>query len=295
MRIFVTGATGFIGTAVVADLLHAGHHVIGLARSDTAAATLLAAGAQVQRGTLEDLGTLRQAAAQADAVIHTAFNHDFSQFVANCEADRRVIDVLGSALAGSQRPLVTTSTTGTANATAGEPALETNPIASSSVLPRAASEEAAESLLQRGVNVSVVRLPQVHDQIKQGLVSHLIELARATGRSAFVGDGSNRWPATHLLDAARLYTLAAETGNAGSKYHAVAEQGVPLREIAEAIGRGVNVPVAALPPEQAQAHFGWLTRFAMHDLPASGTQTQQRLGWHPTGPGLLADLALMRN
>ncbi|MCC4617083.1 SDR family oxidoreductase [Xanthomonas campestris pv. asclepiadis] len=294
MRIFVTGATGFIGSAVVADLLHAGHHVVGLARSDTAAATLVAAGAQVHRGTIEDLDHLRQAAAMADAVIHTAFNHDFSQFVANCEADRRVIDALGSALVGSQRPLVITSTTGTANTVAGQPALETNPIASSRVLPRAASEEAAVSLLQRGVNVSVVRLPQVHDRVKQGLVSNLIEVARATATSAFVGDGRNRWPATHLLDAARLYRLAAEAGNAGASYHAVAEQGVPLREIAEAIGRGLNVPVAALPLEQAQAHFGWLTRFATHDLQASGAQTQQRLGWHPTGPGLLADLALMR-
>ncbi|PKV13247.1 SDR family oxidoreductase [Xanthomonas prunicola] len=294
MRIFVTGATGFIGSAIIADLLHAGHHVTGLARSEPAVATLVAAGAQVHRGTLDDLDGLQQAAALADAVIHTAFNHDFSRFVANCEADRHVIDALGSALAGSKRPLVITSTTGTANAVAGEPALETNPIASSSVLPRAASEEAAASLLQRGVNVSVVRLPQVHDRIKQGLVSNLIEVARTTGRSAFVGDGCNRWPAVHLRDAARLYRLAAEAGNAGSKYHAVAEEGVPLRAIAEAIGHGLNVPVVALPVDQTQAHFGWLTRFASHDLPASGAQTQQRLGWQPGGPGLLADLALMR-
>jgi nucleoside-diphosphate-sugar epimerase len=294
VRIFVTGATGFIGSAIVPELIHAGHRVLGLTRSEAGAESLMAAGAEVHRGDLEDLESLRRGAAMSDGVIHTAFNHDFSKFVANCEADRRVIETSGSVLAGSDRPLIVTSGTGIANAVPGQPALEDNPTVSSSEVPRAASEEAATAAAERGVNVSVVRLPQVHDTVKQGLITYLVALAREKGVSAYVGDGLNRWPAAHVLDTARLYRLALEKQKAGSRYHAVAEEGVPLRDIAEVIGRGLKVPVASLSPEEAPAHFGWLSMFAGRDLPASSAQTRERLGWHPTGPGLIADLEQMR-
>jgi nucleoside-diphosphate-sugar epimerase len=294
VRIFVTGATGFIGSAIVPELIHAGHRVLGLTRSEAGAESLMAAGAEVHRGDLEDLESLRRGAAMSDGVIHTAFNHDFSKFVANCEADRRVIETIGSVLAGSDRPLIVTSGTGIANAVPGQPALEDNPTVSSSEVPRAASEEAATAAAERGVNVSVVRLPQVHDTVKQGLITYLVALAREKGVSAYVGDGLNRWPAAHVLDTARLYRLALEKQKAGSRYHAVAEEGVPLRDIAEVIGRGLKVPVASLSPEEAPAHFGWLSMFAGRDLPASSAQTRERLGWHPTGPGLIADLEQMR-
>lgn len=287
MRVFVTGATGFIGSAVVQELIQAGHEVLGLARSEAGARSLVAAGAQVHRGQLEDLESLRRGAAAADGVIHTAFIHDFSQFEANCEIDRRAIEALGSALAGSDRLLVITSGTGMAN-TPGR--LSTEDDAPNTPVPRVASEQAAAAVAARGGRVAVVRLPQVHDPFKQGFVSFLIALAREKGISAYIGDGLNRWPSVHRLDAARLYRLVFEKGVAGARYNAVAEEGLPLREIAEAIGRGLKVPVVAKPAAEATQHFGWLAAFAGHDMPASSALTQQRLGWHPTGPGLIADL-----
>lgn len=290
MRIFVTGATGFIGSAIVQELIHAGHHVLGLARSDAGAKSLAAAGAEVHRGSLEDLGSLRSGAVAVDGVIHTAFNHDFSKYVANCESDRQVIEAIGDAMAGSGRPLIVTSGTAMANIVPGEAAVEANACASSAAVPRAASEEAAASVAARNVNVSVVRLPQVHDPVKQGLVTYAIQVAREKGVSAFVGEGLNRWPAAHVLDVARLYKLAIEKQGPGATYHAVAEEGVTVRDIAEVIGRGLKVPVISVPPEEANARFGWLGMFAGLDCPASSEFTRERLGWNPTGPGLIEDL-----
>ncbi len=294
MRVFVTGATGFIGSAVVQELIDAGHQVLGLARNEAGAKTLTAAGAQVHRGDLEDLESLRNGAANSDAVIHTAFNHDFSKYVANCEADRRVIEALGSVLAGSDRLLIVTSGTGITNPGPGLLAAEDGQPASSKVVPRAASEEAAASVAARGCRVAIVRLPQVHDTAKQGLVTYAIHLAREKGAAAYVGDGLNRWPAAHRLDTARLYRLVLEKADADARYHAVAEEGVPLRDIAEAIGRGLNVPVVSIAPEEAAGHFGWLAAFVGRDVPASSAQTREKLGWNPTGPGLISDLENMR-
>jgi nucleoside-diphosphate-sugar epimerase len=294
MRVFVTGATGFVGSAIVSELIAAGHKVLGLARSDAGAAALAAAGTEVHRGNLDDLESLRSGAANSDAVIHTAFNHDFSKYVANCEADRHVIEALGDALAGSGRPLIVTSGTGMANSGPGQLSTENDPPASSKVIPRAASEEAAASVAARGVRTAIVRLPQVHDTVKQGLVTYAIQVAREKGVSAYVGEGLNRWPAAHRLDAARLYRLALEKADAGERFHAVAEQGVPVREIAEVIGRGLKVPVVSIAPEEAAKHFGWLGPFAGWDIPASSAYTREKLGWNPTGPGLITDLENMR-
>ena len=293
MRVFLTGATGFIGSAIVPELIGAGHQVLGLTRSDAGAQSLVAAGAEVHRGDLEDLDSLRSGAAKADGVIHTAFDHDFSRFVANCEKDRRAIEALGAPLKGSDRPLVITSGTGMGNAEPGRPATE-DVFNTSHPNPRVASELAGASMLAAGVNLSVVRLPQVHDTFKQGLISPLVAVAREKGVSAYVGDGHNRWPAAHLLDVARLYRLVLEKREAGARYNAVAEEGIRVREIAEVIGKGLKVPVVAISPAEAADHFGWLAAFAGLDLPASGAQTQARLGWHPSGPGLIADLEQMR-
>jgi nucleoside-diphosphate-sugar epimerase len=294
MRIFLTGATGFIGTAIVAELIRAGHQVLGLTRSEEGARALSAAGAEVHHGNLDDRESLRRGAAMADGVIHTAFNHDFSQFVANCEADRQVIEALGAELAGSDRPLIITSGVGMGSSSKapGQPALEDN-FNPDHPNPRKASELAGAVVAGRGVNVSVVRLPQVHDPRRQGLISPLIQMAREKGVSAYVGEGANRWSAVHLSDAARLYRLAVERQQAGSRYHAVAEEGIAMREIAEVIGRGLKVPVRSIAPEEAAAQFSWLSGFAGHDMSASGAVTQTLLGWHPSGPGLIADLEAM--
>jgi nucleoside-diphosphate-sugar epimerase len=294
MRIFVTGATGFIGSAIVPELINAGHQVLGLTRSEAGAKSLIAAGAQVHRGDLNDLESLRKGVAISEGVIHTAFIHDFSKFQEVCEVDRRVIEALGAALAGSDRPLLITSGTGMANSAPGRSATEEDGPDISQPIPRVASEQAAASIAAKGVRVGVMRLPQVHDTVKQGLVTYAIELARQKGVSAYVGDGRNRWPAVHVLDAARLYRLALEKLETGARYHAVAEEGVSMRDIAEVIGRGLKVPVISMSPEEVPAHFGWLAAFAGRDLPASGALTQERLAWQPNGPGLIADLEQMR-
>jgi nucleoside-diphosphate-sugar epimerase len=288
MLVFLTGATGFIGSAIIPELIQAGHQVLGLARSDAGAKALIAAGAQVHRGEMEDLESLRSGAAMSDGVIHCAFNHDFSKFAANCAADRRAIETLGAALAGSDRPLVVTA--GTALITPGRVTTEDDVPPSNPAFPRA-SEQAAMAEAERGIRASVVRLPQVHDREKQGLVTYLIHVAREKGVSGYVGGGLNRWPAVHVLDAAPLYRLALEKGEPGARYHAIAEEGVPLREIAEAIGRGLKVPVVSVSPEDAADHFGWLGFFVGADCPASSVLTQERLGWRPTAkPGMIADL-----
>jgi nucleoside-diphosphate-sugar epimerase len=255
MRVFVTGATGFIGSAIIRELVDTGHQVLGLTRSDAGAKSLADAGVQVHRGDLEDLESLRTGAASADAVIHTAFVHDFSRFKEICEIDRRAIQALGSALVGSDKLLIVTSGTGMSNAGPGAFATEDDPKASSEVIPRAATEEAADALADQGVRVAIVRLPQVHDTVKQGLVTYAIQVAREKGVSAYVGDGLNRWPAAHRFDVSHLYCLALEKGEGGVRYNAVAEEGVPARDIAEAIGRGLHVPVVAITPEEAPAHF----------------------------------------
>ena len=288
MRVFLTGATGFVGSAIVPELINAGHQVLGLARSDEGARALLAAGAEVQRGSIEDLDILRSGAAAADGVIHTAFNHDFSKFAENSEADRVAIETLGSVLEGTDRPILVTG--GLALQVQGRLANEEDvAIPVSASYPRA-SEAAAIALAERGVRASVVRLPQVHDRRKFGLITYLIALAREKGVSAYVGDGHSRYAAVHVLDAARLYRLALEKGAHNARYHAVAEEGVLIKEIAEVIGRGLKVPVVAKSPDEVAEHFGWLGRFAALDLVASSTRTQQELGWHPTGPGLISDL-----
>ena len=293
MRIFLTGATGFIGSAIVPELIQAGHQVLGLTRSEAGAQSLTAAGAEVHRGSLEDLESLRSGAAKSDGVIHCAFDHDFSNFVANCEKDRRAIEALGDALTGSDRPLLISSGTGMGSGAPGQPATE-DVFDSNNPNPRKASEEAGISVAERGVNVSVVRLPQVHDPVKQGLITLLIQMARDKGVSAYVDEGLNRWSAAHISDVARLYRLAVEKQEAGSRYNAVAEEGIPARDIAEVIGRGLKVPVVSLSPKEATEHFGWFGMFARLDLSASSVQTRERLGWHPTGPGLIADLEAMR-
>jgi nucleoside-diphosphate-sugar epimerase len=290
MRVFVTGATGFVGSLVVAELIGAGHEVTGLSRSDAGAEALARAGAQVFRGDVNDLEALRGPAEAADGIIHAAFNHDAADLKRHSENDRKVIATLGAALAGTGRPLIVTSGTGLVQSATGQPVVEADHHATSAVFPRAASEEAADALIDAGGNVMVLRLPQVHDTRRQGRIRWHIQIAREQARVAYVGAGQNRVPAAHVSDVARLFRLALEGGKAGARYHAVAEEGVPLREIAEVIGAGLKLPVESIAPEQAPDYFGWLAQLAALDLPASGAATRQQLDWDPTGPSLLADL-----
>ncbi len=285
MRVFVTGATGFIGTAVVQELIGAGHDVLGLTRSEAGAKALAKAGAEVHRGSLEDLDSLRSGAAAADGVIHLAFIHDFSKFEENCEIDRRAIAALGSALQGSDRPLVVTGGTGLL----APGRLATEDDKPGPHFPRM-SDAAAAALVADGVNVSVVRLPQVHDTLKQGLVTYAIATFHEKGACAYVGDGHQRWPAAHVLDVARLYRLAIEKAESGAIYHAVAEEGVPAVDIANTLGQRLKLPVKSIAPDEAQAFFGWLAMFTTLDMPASSEQTRRKLGWQPTHRGLIADL-----
>lgn len=292
MRIFLTGATGFIGSRVVPELLKTGHGVLGLTRSGKGEQALLQAGAEPYRGDIEDLDGLRAAASQADAVIHTAFDHDFSRFVENCAKDARVIHALGEALAGTGKPLVITSGVGMGTPGPGQVATE-DVFAADTLHPRVASEWAGVEASEAGARVVVVRLPQVHDMRRQGLISLYIEIARQKGVVGYVGDGSNRWPAAHVADVARLYRLAVERGEAGERFNAVAEQGVATWNIAKVVGEGLNLPVLSLPLEAAQEHFGWLASFVAMDGPASNARTRERLDWRPEGPSLIADLRRM--
>ena len=289
MKVFVTGATGFIGSAIVPELIKAGHQVIGLTRSDVGAASLIASGAEVHQGSLEDLYTLRSGVAKAEGVLHCAFNNDMSKFEESNEKEGRAIEALGGELVGSDRPLLITSVAAMGIASPGQLATE-DYFDPSQPKPSNATEIAGTKLQDRGVNVSVVRLPQVHNIVKQGFVSYLIHLAREKKTSAYIGDGLNRWAAAHVFDVAHLYRLALEKHESGGRYHAVAEEGITLRQIAEVIGKGLRVPVVKLSPEEAQAHFGPAAMFVSADMAASSQQTRQRLGWNPTRPGLIQDL-----
>ena len=290
MQVFVTGATGFVGSFIVPELIGAGHDVVGLTRSDAGAEALTSVGAKVLRGDVNDPETLRVGAEEADGVIHTAFNHDTFSQKQHSENDRKVIAALGAVLAGTGRPLIITSGTGLVQSTVGQPVRETDHHATSAVVPRAASEEAADALIEQGGNVIVMRLPQVHDRRRQGRIRWHIQIAREQGRVAYIGEGRNRVPAAHVSDVTRLYRLALENGEVGARYHAVAEEGIPLREIADAIGAGLGLPVESITPEEAPGYFGWLAPLAAQDRPASGALTRQQLSWNPTGPDLLTDL-----
>jgi nucleoside-diphosphate-sugar epimerase len=290
MRVFVTGATGFIGSAIVHDLIGAGHSVLGLARSDASAKSLAAAGAVPHLGSLDEPASLRAGAAASDGVVHTAFIHDFSNMVASAVKDKLAIEAMGEALAGSGKPFGVTSAVGLlASGRVGIEADSPDPNAVGA--HRIASERAALALASRDVRVSVVRFPpSVHGVGDHGFVPALIRIAREKRVSAYIGEGRNRWSAVHRLDAARLFRLALEKGRAGSTFHPIAEEGVPTRVIAEVIGRRLNVPVVSKSPDEAAAHFGWLARFFANDMPASSAQTQEQLGWRPRHPGLIADL-----
>jgi nucleoside-diphosphate-sugar epimerase len=290
MRVFVTGASGFIGSAIVQELMEAGHEVLGLARSDQAADAIANAGAQVHRGSLQDLASLRGGAAESDGVIHTAYIHDFSQIEAAAQTDLRAIETLGAALAGSDRPLVIT--TGIGAPRPGHVATEDDCVdPGSAAHPRMAAEHAVRAFVSQGVRGSIVRPGRsVHGDGDHGFLSVLIDIARRKRLSGYVGDGSARWPAVHRLDAAHLYRLALEKAPAGSVAHAVADEGVPTREIAEVIGRRLQLPVGSIAPRDAAEHFGWMGAFFALDAPASSALTRERLGWRPTHPGLIEDL-----
>ena len=291
MRIFVTGATGFIGSALVPELIQAGHQVLGLTRSEAGAEALRKAGAEPLHGNLEDLDSLRKGAAGSDGVIHLAFNHDFSQFEKNAADERAALTALGEVLVGSKRPFVVTSGTAMAANVGGQPSTENGPV--SSWNPRAPLESIVRGFTDLGVVTSIVRLSQIHDTRKQGLVPYLLAVTREKGVSAYVGDGSNRWPACPVSDTARLYRLALEKAGPGAIYHAVQEEGVPMKAIAEAHARGLQIPAVSIKPDEVEAHFGWLASFAALDMPSSSAITQQKLNWKPTGPSLIADLDAM--
>ena len=290
MRVFLTGATGLIGSALVPELLNSGHQVLGLTRSESGAQTIRAAGAEVLRGDLEDLESLRNGAAQSDGVIHCAFNHDAANFEESGEIEKHAIAALGRALVGSDRPLLVSAGLGLASPT--RPVTEDVHAPAVSPSPRS-PEQTARALRLEGVNVTVVRVPQVHNSVKQGLITTMIAVARQKGVSAYVAEGLNCWPAAHVTDVARLYRLALEKREP-SRYHAVAEEGIPLRDIAAAVGSGLEIPVISIPPEEAPAHFGRIGAYVGLDLSASSWITRRRLGWVPTGPGLLEDLNNMR-
>ena len=293
MRVLVTGATGFIGSYLVPELIGAGHHVIGLSRSDAGSHALTKAGAEVDRGDVNDLDRLRALSKGVDGVIHAAFNHDFSNLKQHSEADRRVVETFGEALADSDRPLVITSGTGLVRSSSGAPVTEEDDPAPSADVARAATEEAVSALRAQGVRAMLMRLPQVHDTHHQGRIAIHIQLARRHGWVAYVGDGSNRLPAAHVTDVVRLYRRCLETGHAGARYHAVAEEGVTLRAIAETIGAGMKIEAKSVTPQHAADYFGPLSTLAMADLAASGLETQQTMAWTPVGPDLLSDLRHM--
>jgi len=285
MRVFVTGATGFVGAAVVDELIGAGHRVLGLARSDTGAAALTKAGAEVHRGSLEDLDSLRRGATAADAVIHTAFNHDFSRFVQSCEDDRRIIEAMGDAMIGTDKKLIVTSGTGVIK----DRVVTEDDASVPASHPRGASEDAAAAIAARGVRSIIVRLPQVHGDGDHAFVPLTINLAREKREAVYIGDGANRWSAVHRFDAAKLYRLVLEKGTS-FRYHAVAEEGIAFRDIADVIGRRLGVPVVGKSREEAAGHFGWFLHFAAADMPASSIKTRAELGWQPTGTALLPDI-----
>ena len=289
MRVFLTGATGFVGSRILTELQAAGHQVVGLTRSDEGACALVRAGADVHRGTLEDPDSVAAGASTADAVIHTAFDHDFEHFVENTRKDERVVHAIGATLAGSDRPFIITSGVGMGSPAPGELAVE-DVFDRNNPNPRRLSELAGEQVARRGVSVAVVRLPQVHDTTKQGLISPAIQIARDTGVSAYVEDGAVRWSAAHVSDVARLYRFALDHHEAGARWHAVAQEGVPVREIAEAIGDGLGVATKSLTRDEAMEHFGWLGPFVDMDMSASSAATRRRLDWEPSGPSLLEDL-----
>ena len=293
MRVFLTGATGFIGTRIIPELLDAGHTVLGLTRSEEGAKKLQAAGVGVHHGNIEDLNSLRKGAEKADGVIHCAMNHDFSRFVKNCEDDKNAIVAMGEVLVGSKRPFLVTSGTGVGSNGPGKLATE-DQFDTEHPNPRIGSELAGAAASEKGVSVSVIRLPQVHDTVKQGLVTYTIAIAREKGFTAYLGEGKNRWPAAHVSDVARLYRLALEKNLAGSRYNAVAEEGITAKEIAEVTAKGLKQEVKSLTPEEAMDYFGWMAMFAGMDLSASSKLTRERLGWTPTGPGLIADLEAMK-
>jgi nucleoside-diphosphate-sugar epimerase len=291
MRVFVTGATGFIGEAVVQELLSAGHQVLGLARSDKGAESLAALGVEVHRGSLDDLDSLKRGASASDGVVHLAFIHDFSDYEGNCRVDRLAIETMGAALAGSNRPLIITS--GTLMLPYGRLATEedTPDLTNAAAAARGASELLALSFVSRGVRASVVRLPPTnHGDGDHGFISLLITIAREKGVSVYIGDGLNRWPATHRLDAARVFQLALDKGSAGSTFHAVAEEGVSIKDIATIIGKQLNVPVVSKTKEEAQQHFGWLAFALVADNPTSSAKTREQLEWTPVNPALISDL-----
>ncbi len=291
MKVFITGGTGFIGTAVVQELLNAGHEVLGLARSESSADALRAAGVSVHRGSLEDRASLEAGASACDGVVHTGFVHDFSRYKEMCELDRGVIETLGSALGGSDKPLIVTSG---ALTTPGRRATEKDhhEANASQTMPRAASEEAADALVKRGVRVGVVRpSPSVHGQGDHGLIPMLIQTAKKNGASAYIGDGTNRWSAVHRLDAARVFARALERTSPGARFHAVGEPEISFRSIAAAIGELLRLPVISVAPEDAESHFGWLAWVVALDCPTCSAITRERLDWEPSHPTLLDDLA----